>query len=62
VNISSVPFDPRKSFFSCGCFIGDYNQIAVSDRVIYPMWTDGRASPPKPAGDSNIWSNVEILT
>jgi hypothetical protein len=61
-NISSVPFDPRKSFFSCGCFIGDYNQIAVSDRVIYPMWTDGRGSPPKPAGDSNIWSNVEILT
>jgi hypothetical protein len=62
VNISSVPFDPRKSFFSCGCFIGDYNQIAVSDQVIYPVWTDGRDSPPKPAGDSNIWSNVEILT
>ena len=61
-DISSVPFDPRKSFFSCGCFIGDYNQIAVSDTVIYPMWTDGRGSPPKPAGDSNIWSNVEILT
>jgi hypothetical protein len=62
VDISSVPFDPRKSFFSCGCFIGDYNQVAVSDAVIYPLWTDGRDSPPKPAGDSNIWSNVEILS
>lgn len=59
-DISSVAFNPKKSFFTCGCFIGDYNQIAVSDDVIYPMWTDGRNSPPKPAGDSNIWTNVEI--
>ncbi len=59
-DISSEPFNPKKSFFSCGCFIGDYNQIAVSDAVIYPVWTDGRDSPPKPGGDSNIWTNVEI--
>jgi hypothetical protein len=58
--ISSASFDARKSFFTCGCFIGDYNQIAVSDQVIYPTWTDGRGSPKKPAGDSNIWTNVEI--
>ncbi len=60
--ISSASFDARKSFFSCGCFIGDYNQIAVSDEVIYPTWTDGRGSPAKPLGDSDIWTNVEIRT
>jgi hypothetical protein len=58
--ISTASFDARKSFFSCGCFIGDYNQIAVSDDVVLPAWTDGRNSPPKPAGDSNVWTNVEI--
>jgi hypothetical protein len=58
--ISTASFDPRKSFFSCGCFIGDYNQIAVSSEVVLPAWTDGRDSPPKPAGDSNVWTNVEI--
>jgi hypothetical protein len=60
--ISTASFDARKSFFSCGCFIGDYNQIAVSDDVVLPAWTDGRNSPPKPAGDSNVWTNVEIRT
>jgi hypothetical protein len=59
-DISTASFDPRKSFFTCGCFIGDYNQIAVSDEVVLPTWTDGRNSPPKPAGDSNVWTNVEI--
>jgi hypothetical protein len=58
--ISTASFDARKSFFSCGCFIGDYNQIAVSDEVVLPAWTDGRDSPPKPAADSNVWTNVEI--
>jgi len=60
--ISTASFDARKSFFSCGCFIGDYNQIAVSSAVVLPAWTDGRDSPPKPAGDSNVWTNVEIRT
>jgi hypothetical protein len=60
--ISTASFDPRKSFFTCGCFIGDYNQIAVSDQLVLPVWTDGRNSPPKPAGDSNVWTNVEIRT
>jgi hypothetical protein len=59
-DISTASFDPRKSFFTCGCFIGDYNQIAVSDEVVLPAWTDGRNSPPKPAGDSNVWTNAEI--
>ncbi len=58
--ISTASFDARKSFFTCGCFIGDYNQIAVSSEVVLPAWTDGRDSPPKPAGDSNVWTNVEI--
>ena len=40
--ISTASFDARKSFFTCGCFIGDYNQIAVSDEVVLPAWTDGR--------------------
>ena len=57
--ISSASFDPRQSFFTCGCFMGDYNQIAVSDEVIYPVWTDGRNSPGRPVGDTNIFSNVE---
>jgi hypothetical protein len=61
-DISTASFDPRKSFFTCGCFIGDYNQIAVSDEVVLPAWTDGRNSPKKPAGDSNVWTNVEIRT
>lgn len=39
--------------------MGDYNQIAVSDEVIYPAWTDGRNSPGRPAGDTDIFSNVE---
>jgi hypothetical protein len=58
--ISSAAFDPRQSFFTCGCFIGDYNQIAVSDEVIYPSWTDGRNSPGRPNGDTDIFTNVEI--
>ena len=58
--ISSASFDPRQSFFTCGCFIGDYNQIAVSDDVIYPAWTDGRNSPGRPNGDTDIFTNVEI--
>jgi hypothetical protein len=60
--ISSASFDPRQSFFTCGCFIGDYNQIAVSDEVIYPAWTDGRNSPGRPVGDTDIFGNIEIRT
>ena len=60
--ISTASFDARKSFFSCGCFIGDYNKISVSDELVLPVWTDGRDSPLKPAGDSNVWTNVEMRT
>jgi hypothetical protein len=58
--ISTASFDPRQSFFTCGCFMGDYNQIAVSAHVVYPAWTDGRNSPGRPAGDTDIFANVEI--
>ncbi|MGE5459436.1 MAG: hypothetical protein ACM3WR_02285 [Solirubrobacterales bacterium] len=60
--ISTAAFDPRQSFFTCGCFIGDYNQIAVADSVVYPVWTDGRNSPGRPAGDTDVFTNVEIAT
>lgn len=59
-NISEVPWDPNDSFFACGCFFGDYNAIAASDEVIYPVWTDGRLTPGKPAGATDIFVNIEI--
>jgi hypothetical protein len=59
-NISSVAWNPDDAFFSCGCFIGDYNAIAASTQVVYPVWTDGRNSPGKPLGQTDIFTNVEI--
>jgi hypothetical protein len=59
-NISTVSWNPDKSFFSCGCFIGDYNGLAASNAVIYPVWTDGRNSAGKPIGQTDIFTNVEI--
>jgi hypothetical protein len=59
-NISSVAWNPDDSFFSCGCFIGDYNAIAASTRVVYPVWTDGRNSAGSPNGQTDIFTNVEI--
>jgi hypothetical protein len=59
-NISTAAWDPGQSFFTCGCFIGDYNAIAASDEVIYPVWTDGRNTPGRPLGQTDIFTNVEI--
>jgi hypothetical protein len=58
--ISTAAYDPNQGFFSCGCFIGDYNGIAASTAAIYPVWTDGRNSPGKPNGDTDIFTNVEL--
>jgi hypothetical protein len=29
-------------------------------QVVYPVWTDGRNSPGKPLGQTDIFTNVEI--
>jgi len=55
-----VALNPDKSFFTCGCFIGDYNGLAVSDEVVYPVWTDGRNSAGPPLGQTEVSVNVEI--
>jgi hypothetical protein len=59
-NISTVAWDPHDGFFSNGSFIGDYNGLAASDEVIYPVWTDGRTSAGPPLGQTDIFTNVEI--
>ncbi len=58
--ISTRSWDPNASFFSCGCFIGDYNGIAASRGVVYPVWADGRRTPGPPWGDTDIYTNVEV--
>src|SRR6266542_824721 len=59
-DISTAPWNPNQGFFTCGCFIGDYSAIAASTQAVYPVWTDGRNSPGRPNGDTNIFTNVEI--
>ncbi len=59
-DISTQAWDGKQGFFACGCFIGDYNGLAASSQVIYPVWTDGRNSPGKPLGETDIFTNVEI--
>jgi hypothetical protein len=59
-NISTTAWNPDNSFFSCGCFIGDYTGLAASTTAIYPVWTDGRNSPGPPNGDTEIFTNLEI--
>lgn len=59
-DISTVSWNPNRSFFDCGCFIGDYNGIAASTDAIYPVWTDGRNTPGPPDGDTDIFTNVEL--
>ncbi len=61
-DLSSTPWNPDNSFFNCGCFIGDYNGLAASNAVIYPVWTDGRNTPGPPNGDTDIFTNVEITS
>ncbi|HEX9376540.1 MAG TPA: sialidase family protein [Actinomycetota bacterium] len=59
-DISTAAWNPDKGFFSCGCFIGDYNALAASDQVVYPVWTDGRDSAGPPLGETDIFTNVEV--
>jgi len=59
-DISTAPWNPNEGFFTCGCFIGDYSGIAASTQVVYPIWTDGRNSPGRPNGDTDIFTNVEL--
>ena len=59
-NISTVAWDPHDGFFSNGAFIGDYNGLAASDEVVYPVWTDGRNTSGPPLGQTDIFTNVEI--
>jgi hypothetical protein len=61
VDISDVAWNPDKSFFTCGCFIGDYNAIAVIHPLLYPVWTDGRNSPGQPLGQTDIFTDVMNL-
>jgi hypothetical protein len=61
LDISDVAWNPDKGFFSCGCFIGDYNGIAVGQPLLYPVWTDGRNSPGQPLGQTDIFTDVSGL-
>jgi hypothetical protein len=60
--ISTESWDPDLGFFKSGAFIGDYNGLAASDQVIYPVWTDGRDSAIEETGigETDIFTNVEI--
>jgi hypothetical protein len=59
-DISSVSWNPDDAFFNSGSFIGDYNAIAASTEVVYPVWTDGRNTPGRPLGQTDIFTNVEL--
>ncbi len=60
--ISDEAWDPDLGFFGCGCFIGDYNGMAVGGSLLYPVWTDGRNSPGKPLGQTDIFTDVMSLS
>jgi hypothetical protein len=60
--ISARSWNPDLGFFSSGAFIGDYNGLAANDKVVYPVWTDGRntAIAQTGIGETDIFTNVEI--
>jgi hypothetical protein len=62
VLISDEAWDPDDAFFNCGCFIGDYNGMALGGSLLYPVWTDGRNSAGKPLGQTDIFTDVIGLT
>lgn len=57
-DVSDVAWNPDKAFFTCGCFIGDYNGVSVGHPFLYPVWTDGRNSPGPPLGQTDIFTDV----
>jgi hypothetical protein len=59
--VSDEAWNPDQAFFNCGCFIGDYNGMAVGGSLLYPVWTDGRNSPGKPLGQTDIFTDVMSL-
>lgn len=62
VLVSDVAWNPDDAFFNCGCFIGDYNGMALGGSLLYPVWTDGRNSAGKPLGQTDIFTDVMNLT
>jgi len=60
--ISTASWDPDKSFFTSGAFIGDYNGIAASNQAVYPVWTDGRNSAfdRTGIGETDIFTDIEL--
>jgi hypothetical protein len=62
VLVSDEAWNPGDAFFSCGCFIGDYNGIALGGSLLYPVWTDARNSSGRPLGEADIFTDVMSLT
>jgi hypothetical protein len=62
VLVSDVAWNPDDAFFTCGCFIGDYNGMALGGSLLYPVWTDGRTSAGRPLGQADIFTDVMSLT
>ncbi len=58
-NLSTSSWNPNRSFFSSGSFIGDYNAIAASNTAVYAAWTDGRNTPGKPMGETDIFTQPQ---
>lgn len=60
--ITTKGWNPNLGFFSCGCFIGDYNGLAAANQAVYPTWTDGRNSAIQRTGigETDIFTNIEL--
>ena len=60
--ISTATWNPDTGFFTSGAFIGDYSGLAANDKVIYPVWTDGRDSNigNTGIGETDVFTDVQI--
>jgi hypothetical protein len=60
--ISTESWNPDWGFFTSASFIGDYSGLAAANKVVYPVWTDGRNTKffETGIGNTNIETNVEI--
>jgi len=60
--ISTTTWNPDNGFFASGAFIGDYSGLAANNNVVYPTWTDGRASDIAVTGigETDVFTDVEI--
>ena len=61
--ISTESWNPDWGFFTSASFIGDYSALAANNKVVYPVWTDGRNTKffETGIGNTNIETNVEIV-